>query len=120
MGRKKAVLTSATLIGVGNILVSLGFGVLSSVKLPWPSFGGVEFYGFYDWFDCFSGYLLLPLGCLLVCIFTWKVWKWEQYEKELTANGRDGALKKWDKILITVIIPLFMIIVLLNVFGFIR
>ena len=120
LGRKKAIIVTAIVIGLGNILVSLGFGPLSGVKIPWPNFGGMEYYGFYDWFDCFTGYLLLPLGCLLTCFFVWKVWGWEEYEKELTVDGRDGKLTTWNKFLIVFLVPLFMLIVLLNVFGFIK
>lgn len=119
LGRKKAVLTSAIIIAIGNALVSLGFGPLSGVKLPFPNFTGIQYYNFYDWFDCFSGYILLPLGCLLNCIFAAYIWKWPGYEKELTADGRDGRLTLWNKIQITVIVPFFMIIVFLNVFGYI-
>lgn len=120
LGRKKAVLMSTIIIGVGNILVSLGFGVLKDIKLPWPYVGQLDWYGFYDWLDCFSGYVLLPLGCILISVFIAKVWGWNNYEKELTANGRDGSLKKWDKFCIVVLAPIFMGIVLLNVFGFIK
>lgn len=120
MGRKWAVVISSVIIGIGNIFVSLGFGLMSDFKLPWPYVGQIEYYGLYDWFDCFSGYLLLPLGCLLICIFTVKIWKWDRYEKELTMNGRDGRITIWNKINICVIIPFFMVIVLLNVFGFIK
>ena len=120
MGRKKAIILNAIVIGLGNILVSLGFGPLKNVTIPWPSFGGVEYYGFYDWLDCFTGYLLLPLGCLLTCFFVWKVWGWRDYEKELTAAGRDGKLTGWNKFLTVFLVPVFMVIVLLNVFGFIK
>lgn len=120
MGRKKAIILNAIVIGLGNILVSLGFGPLKNVTIPWPSFGGVEYYGFYDWLDCFTGYLLLPLGCLLTCFFVWKVWGWRDYEKELTASGRDGKLTGWNKFLTVFLVPVFMVIVLLNVFGFIK
>lgn len=120
LGRKKAVIVAAIIIGAGNILVSLGFGPLSDVKLPWPSFGGMVQYGFYDWFDCFSGYFLLPLGCLLTCFFTARVWKFSNYEKELTVDGRDGKLSSWNKISVCVIIPVLMVVVLLNVYGFIK
>ena len=120
MRRRWAVFTSTVIIGLGNILVSLGFGPLKDVTLPWPSFGGIEQYGFYDWFDCFSGYVLLPLGCILVCYFVAKVWKFKNYEKELTADGRDGILKTWDKWLTVVVVPALMIVVLLNVFGVIK
>lgn len=120
MGRKKAIIASTIVIGCGNILVSLGFGPLSGVKLPWPFFTGIEYYGFYDWFDCFTGYVLLPLGCLLTCYFTGKVWGWSNYEAELTADGRDGRLTVFKRRLISVVVPVFMVIVLLNVFGFIQ
>lgn len=120
MGRKKAVIKTSLIIMAGNIIVSLGFGVLSMIKIPWLYVGSIEYYSFYDWFDCFSGYVLLPLGCLLTCYFTIKVWGWKNYEKELTENGRDGRLTVWDKVLCSIIVPAFMIIVILNVFGVIR
>lgn len=120
LGRKKAVIASTAVIGAGNILVSLGFGPLSNVKLPWPYVTGIEYYGFYDWFDCFTAYVLLPLGCLCTCIFVWKVWGWQGYENELTANGRDGKLTKYKKLLTTIIVPALMIVILLNVFGVIQ
>ncbi len=119
-GRKRAVLISSIIIAIGNILVSLGFGLMSGFKLPWPYWGSVEYYGFYDWFDCFSGYVLLPAGCLLISIFIWKIWGWANYEKELSAGGRDGSLNKWTKFCLSVLAPVFMIIVLLNVFGFVK
>ena len=120
MGRKKAIIITTIIIGLGNILVSLGFGPLKNVTLPWPNFGGIEQYGFYDWFDCFTGYLLLPLGCLLTCFFVWRKWGWKGYEKELTADCRDGKLTGYNKFLIVFLVPVFMLIVLLNVFGFIK
>lgn len=119
-GRKKAVIASALTIGAGNVLVSLGFGVMKNFKLPWLYFGQLEWYGLYDWLDCFSGYVLLPLGCILISVFIAKVWGWENYEKELTSDGRDGSLGKWDRFCIVVLAPVFMAIVLLNVFGFIK
>ena len=117
MGRKKGIIVFAIIVLIGNIFVSLGFGPLSNFKLPWPRFQGIEMYGLYDWLDCFTGYLLLPLGCLLTCIFVAKIWGFEGYEKELYKNT-DHKLSKFDKALTVVVIPLFMVIVLLNVFGF--
>ena len=120
MGRKKAITVSTLIISIGNILVSLGFSSLSFIKLPWPSVGEIAFYNLYDWFDCFSGYVLLPLGCLLICIFTSRVWKWDAYENEVTSGGRDGRVTIWNKVNICLIIPMLMVIVLLNVFGVIK
>ena len=120
MNRKKATVIMAIIIGIANIFVSLGFGPMNGFKLPWLYYGSTEFYGLYDWLDCFSGYVLMPLGCILVCLFVSRVWGWKKYEAELTHDGRDGKLTLWDKISAYVIIPLFMIIVILNVFGFIK
>lgn len=120
MKRKNAVLTVSAIIFAGNILVSLGFGVMKNFKLPWPYATGIEHYGLFDWFDCFTGYVLLPLGCLLTCVYVAKVWGFKEYEKELFANGRDGKLSKFDKFLTTVVVPVFMVIILLNVFGVIK
>ena len=120
MGRKKAILISAVVIGMSNVLISLGFDPLKNVKLPWLSFSGIEWYGLYDWLDCFTGYLLLPLGCLLTSFFVWKIWGWDEYERELTHNGRDGRLTIRNKAVIVFLVPTFMIIVLMNVFGLIQ
>ena len=120
MGRKKAVAFSTIIIGIGNIFVSLGFGPLSWFTLPWPSFQGIAQYNLLDWFDCFTAYLLLPLGCILICLFVQFGWGWEGYEKELFMDGRDGKLSKFDKILTTWVVPAFMIIILLNVFGILQ
>lgn len=120
LGRKKATMLLTGIIGVGNILVALGFGPLSNFKLPWLYFGSTASYGLYDWLDCFSAYVLMPLGCILVCWFTSRVWKWKDYEAELTNGGKFGKVSKWDKFCICVMVPLFMVIVILNVFGFIK
>lgn len=120
LGRKKATVLLSLIIGVGNIFVSLGFGPMSDFKLPWVYFGSTAAYGLYDWFDCFSAYVLMPLGCILVCLFTWRVWKWKDYEAELTNGGRNGRVTAWDKICTCVMVPLCMVIVILNVFGFIK
>lgn len=120
MGRKKATLIIAIIIGIANILVSLGFGPLKNFQIPWLYYGSTEFYGLYDWLDCFSGYVLMPLGCILVCLFVSRVWGWKKYEAELTNDGQFGKITLWDKISAYVIIPVFMVIVILNVFGFIK
>ena len=53
MGRIKATLIISLIIGVGNIIVSLGFGVLSGIKLPWLDASGISYLGLYDWLDTF-------------------------------------------------------------------
>ncbi len=121
ISHRLATVVTAVIIFIGGIFCSLsqGEGLLSGVLLPWWSYsGGVVHYNIYDWVDCFSGYVLLPLGCLLTCFYVAKVWGFKDYEKELYADGRDGKLHTYDKVIIAVVVPVLTIVVILNAFGF--
>ena len=123
MDHKKATWVMAGIISVGAVLCSLsqGEGLLSGVKLPWFYFGdGIIFYNIYDWVDCLTGSVMLPLGYLFTAFYVSKIWGFKAYEKELTKDGRDGVLTKLDKILINVCVPILTLVVVLNVFGFIK
>ncbi len=122
ISHKKATVITAVLIFIGGAFCSLsqGSGLLSNVKMPWWSFGdGVIYYNIYDWADCLSGYVLLPLGCLLTTIYCVKVWGFKGYEEELTKGG-GKKLRLYDKIIMTVVVPILTLIVILNCFGFIK
>lgn len=122
ISHKKATIFTAIFIFCGAILCALsqGNGVLSWIKMPWiDASAGVIFYNIYDWVDCLSGYILLPLGCLFTAFFCVKIWGFKEYELELTQNGRDGRLNLFSKIDIGIIIPILTIIVVLNCFGII-
>lgn len=123
ISHRKATVITSVVIFLGGIICSFsqGDGLLSWVRLPWWIFGdGVVYYNIYDWVDCFSAYILLPLGCLLTTLYVCKVWGYKEYEKELTKNGRDGKLGMYDKIVMTIVVPVLTIIVILNCFGFIK
>lgn len=118
-----AAAMTSIIIFIGGAFCSLsqGTGLLSHIQLPWWTYGsGIVYYNIYDWIECFSGYILLPLGCLLTTVYCVKVWGLKGYEKELTKNGRDGKLSLYDRIVITVVVPILTIIVILNCFGFIQ
>lgn len=123
ISHRKATVFTALFIFAGGILCSLsqGSGLLSGIRLPWWAYGsGVVYYNIYDWVDCLSGYVLLPLGCLLTAFYCCRIWGYKEYEKELTQNGRDGKLKTYDKVVMTVVVPVLTLIVILNCFGFIK
>ena len=120
ISHRKATVITALIIYAGGIIVSLGFGILSGIQLPFLDVNGVSYYNIYNWLDTFTAYILLPLGCLLTCFYIAVVWGFKGYEKELTANGRDGHLSKFQKFLCAVVVPVMMVVVILNCFGFIK
>ena len=65
----KSTTITSLIIFAGGIIVSLGFGVLSNVRLPFLDVHGVAYYNIYNWLDTFTAYILLPLGCLLTCFY---------------------------------------------------
>ena len=77
-------------VGIGNIIVPPRFGLLSNIKLP-----------------CW----MLP---------EYHTLGFKEYEKELTNDGKFGRVTLYDKILTCIVVPIFMIIIILNVFEFIR
>lgn len=117
---KLATVVVSLVIFLGSIFVSLGFGMLKDLKLPWIDANGLAAYNLYDWLDTATAYVLLPLGCILTCFYIVRVWGIAGYEKELTADGRDGKVYGFQKMLARIVIPVLMIIVILNCFGFIR
>ncbi len=122
ISHRKATVITAIIIFAGGVLCSLsqGSGLLSHIKMPWWSFGdGIIYYNIYDWADVLSGYVLLPLGCLLTTLYCVKVWGFKGYEEELMKGG-GKKLSLYNKIVITVVVPILTLIVILNCFGFIK
>lgn len=116
----KAVIFTSAVIFAGSIFVSLGFGVLSDIMIPWLDFNGISYFNIYDWLDTFTAYVLLPLGCMLTSFYVVKVWGFKEYEKELTMDGRDGKIGSVYKFMCAVIVPVTMLIIILYCFGLIK
>ena len=116
-GKATIITTIAVFVCAVLCAWSQGEGILSGIHIPWLSAQGAAYYSIIDWVDCFSSYVLMPIGNIAVAVFIAKVWGFGRYEKELTADGRDGAISKLGKGIIVVGIPVFSIVALLNVFG---
>ncbi|PWJ48889.1 sodium-dependent transporter [Faecalicatena contorta] len=120
MKHKVATVVVSGIIFLASIFVSLGFGVLKDFTLPWIDANGLAAYNLYDWLDTATAYVLLPLGCILTCFYVVRVWGIDAYEKELSAGGIKVKLSAFHRMLARIVIPVLMIIVILNCFGFIR
>lgn len=119
ISHNKAVLLTSLLLFAGGVLCSLsqGDGLLSGVGVPWVDFGsGLVFYNIYDWFDLFTGYLLLPLGTFLLSIFVSRVWGWDALNAELSKGGAK-PVSGWDKLTIGWTVPILTLVVMLHAFG---
>lgn len=119
VGHEKATILTTVAIFVCSMFCSWsqGEGILSGIRIPWLSAQGVAYYSIIDWVDCFSSYVLMPVGNIAVAFFIAKVWGFNKYEKELMADGRDGTVSKLNKWIIVAGIPAFSVVTLLNVFG---
>lgn len=123
--REKCHVKSWTAVGIVGIIVfiggifaslSQGHGLLSNMLIPWVDFAGVHMYCFYDWIDCFSGYVLLPGGTLLTAIFVSRVWGWDNLNAEITKGG-GKPINAWDKFTIGWAIPICTLVVIAHAFG---
>lgn len=71
------------------------------------------------------GNIIISLRFVILNFHGWMLpeyhtWGFKEYEKELTNDGKFGRVTLYDKILTCIVVPIFMIIIILNVFGFIR
>ncbi|MDR2586587.1 MAG: sodium-dependent transporter [Prevotellaceae bacterium] len=79
LSRRTAVVITFVIVAITGSLCSLSFGVLKDVTI----FGK----GFFDMFDYLSSNILLPLGGLLIVIFTGWVLKKKFVKDELSSQG---------------------------------
>jgi NSS family neurotransmitter:Na+ symporter len=112
--RRKAVFLTAGIticVGVLATLSADSGSLLSSVKV----FG----YGFFDLFDKLSSNILLPLGGVLITIFTAYIIKKESIISELTNNGtlNNANIVKGFYFILRYVTPILVLIVLLNSVG---
>lgn len=119
MSHGAATAVTSLIIFIGGVFCSLsqGTGVLSGIKLPWFDFSsGLVHYNIYNWVDCLSGYVLLPLGTLLISVFVSRIWGWDNFNKELIKGGAK-PVSWWDKLTIGWTVPILTLIVILHAFG---
>ncbi|MGN0595641.1 MAG: sodium-dependent transporter [Hominimerdicola sp.] len=104
ISRKLACLIIVAIAFLMAIPSSLGFGVLSDVKI----FGK----NFLDFFDFISNNILMPIVGLLTCIFVGYVIKTKTIEDELTSSGEFKSVKLY-RVMIKYIAPVFLLIIFL-------
>ena len=114
MPRKKAALINCVLIGA--------VGILASCSADGTSFfGGIKLFGrgFFDLFDFLSSNILMPLGGLLITLYTGYKMKSDDFKDELTNHGalsNDGKVAL-IRMLCRYVTPLLVALIFLNSIG---
>ena len=106
MDRKKAVWVSLTSIFI------IGFPTIMA-QGPWKDIliGGRNFFDFADYL---SGNILMPLGALLLSLYTVLVWKFEKYQEETNLGAEGFKVANWWSPFVKFIIPIALVIILVT------
>ena len=106
INRKKAIWGTLALIFLLSIPCILSQG-------PWADFKilGRNIFDFMDWL---SGNILMPLGALLISIYTAYKWKFENYKDEINIGTKRFKIQKWWKPIIVYVIPVAVAIIMIT------
>ncbi|MEG1602458.1 MAG: sodium-dependent transporter [Cloacibacillus sp.] len=117
MPRKKAAIINCVLIGA--------VGVLAAGSADGSGyFGGLTFFGkgFFDLFDYISSNLTMPIGGILIAIFTGYILKPKDFFAELTNNGMlpNQNRVNFIRVLLRYVTPVLVLIIFLNALGIVK
>lgn len=105
INRKKTVWIVLTIIFLLSIPCILANGPLSEVNI----FGK----NFFDLADYISGNILMPLGALMISIYTAYKWKFENYMDEVNTGSKKVRVYKWMKPIVVYLIPISVFIIMI-------
>lgn len=105
INRKKTVWIVLTIIFLLSIPCILANGPLSEVNI----FGK----NFFDLTDYISGNILMPLGALMISIYTAYKWKFENYMDEVNTGSKKVRVYKWMKPIVVYLIPISVFIIMI-------
>lgn len=108
MSRKKGVWTSLGLIFVIGLLTVMG-----NSTGPWSSFM-VNNMNMFDFADFLSGNVMMPIGALILAIYTAYVWKFENYQNEANLGAKGFKVYSWWKPLVMFLIPAALLFIFIN------
>ena len=103
MNRKKAVWLCLALIFI------VGFPTIMA-QGPWSDIL-INGMNFFDFADYLSGNIMMPLGALVLSLYTLFVWKFNNYQKDANLGAEGFKVYSWWKPLVTVVIPVALLII---------
>lgn len=104
--RKKSVW-----IALATIFI-VGFPTIMA-QGPWADIliGGRNFFDFADYL---SGNIMMPLGALVLSIYTLFVWKFKNFKQEANIGAKGFIVFEWWKPLVTIVIPIALVIIFIT------
>lgn len=80
---------------------------------PWADIliGGRNFFDFADYL---SGNIMMPLGALVLAMYTLFVWKFKNFKQEANMGAKGFMVFEWWKPLVTVVIPIALVIIFVS------
>ncbi|HLR21165.1 MAG TPA: sodium-dependent transporter [Tissierellaceae bacterium] len=108
LDRKKSVWISLALIFV------IGFAtIMGNATGPWS---GISINGMnlFDFADFLSGNVMMPLGALILSIYTAFVWKFDNYQTEANLSVKRFKVYDWWKPLVVFVVPLALLFIFIN------
>lgn len=103
MDRKKAVWVSLALIFIIGFPTIMAQGPWADIKI-----GGRNFFDFADYL---SGNIMMPLGALILSLYTLFVWKFDKYQEETNIGAAKFKVYDWWAILVKFVIPVALVII---------
>ena len=111
--RKKVSLIVSVIFGLASVVICMGYNIFY-FELPLPNGQTAQLL---DLMDYISNSFLLPLICLLTCVFVGWVIKPQWIAEEMESSGHTFRRKKLYAFMIRYIAPVLMLIIFLQSAG---
>lgn len=108
LSRKRGVWVSLGLIFVIGITTIMG-----NDTGPWSSIM-INGMNMFDFADFLSGNVMMPLGALILAVYTAYIWKFENYQTEANIGSHGFKVYTWWKPLVKYLIPAALLFIFIN------
>ena len=106
VSRKKAVWIALAAIFIVGFPTIMAQGPWSHILI-----GGMNFF---DLADYVSGNIMMPLGALVLSMYTLFVWKFNNFQEEANVGTKGFKVFNWWKPLVTIVIPAALVIIFIT------
>lgn len=110
MSRRKACIVTISVATVLGVLCALSFSVFTEIKLP--LIGSPDFF---RWFDYGTSNILLPVGGMMISIFTGWIFDRRTFNRQIGGHDRPTLMARLIRISLRYICPILICIIFIMV-----